>query len=266
VLALVACQAPGLRGRIVSQKEAPSNACGPASILNALLYSRGPLSRLYDAVPGETDAAKIRHLLETYGNRASVSYEQGARYRKNGIACEDVTAVFNDLLGALDAPRVEGTFLDRLEEEATGDHLRRVHERFRASIAAGVPVVTSFRSFAAAHDEKKKAWLWEGLFQHFVAVIEVQETLDEGEKGFRFTYVDSDTNRREFGYARIEEARNFTAAKGNAETWVWRKNRPFLCVTAPSLRLKTQNQPWYARTVITLNYGIFRTEAETPPR
>ena len=123
-----------------------------------------------------------------------------------------------------------------------------------------MPVITSFRSFAPSWNEKKKEWEWEGLFQHFVAVVSVQETLAEGEKGFSFAYADSHTGRLEHGYANIDEARNFTAAKGNTERWVWRTDRPFLLVTAPSLRLKTQEQPWYVRTIITLNYGVFRKD------
>jgi hypothetical protein len=51
---------------------------------------------------------------------------------------------------------------------------------------------------------------------------------------------------------------DFTAAKGNAEKWEWLTDRPFLCIVAPSLRLQTQTTPWSSRTVIILNYAIYR--------
>ena len=35
----------------------------------------------------------------------------------------------------------------------------------------------------------------------------------------------------------------------------WISDRPFLLVTAPSLRLGTQAQPWHLRTIIILNFA-----------
>ncbi len=80
------------------------------------------------------------------------------------------------------------------------------------------------------------------------------------EMGFRFGYADSATGRIDYGYAYVDEARDFIAAKGNAEKWEWLHDRPFLLVTAPSLRLRTQTVPWSARTIIILNYAIYRDE------
>jgi hypothetical protein len=91
-----------------------------------------------------------------------------------------------------------------------------------------------------------------------VTVVEVPASLPENEKGFRFGFADPYTGRVEYGYVHAEEARNFTAARGNAEVWEWVTDRPFPLVTAPSLRLKTQDAPWFARTLITLNHAVFR--------
>ena len=88
----------------------------------------------------------------------------------------------------------------------------------------------------------------------------VPERIDDGEKGFRFTYADSFTGRLETGYAHVDEARNFTAAKGDEKRWEWLTDRPFLLVTAPTLRLSTQKQPWQLRTIITINYAVYAPE------
>jgi hypothetical protein len=137
-------------------------------------------------------------------------------------------------------------------DEPLEAHLRRIHGLLGGSIRRGVPVVTSIRSFAPRPPAAGGEPVWTGLDGHYVTVTAVQERIDDGEKGFRFTYADSFTGKLETGYAWVDEARNFTAAKGDAKRWEW--------VTAPSMRLSTQKQPWHARTIIILNFAITAPE------
>jgi hypothetical protein len=245
---------------VVAQATLGENACGPCAVVNALLRAKAPYADALQSVAGATPLEKAGDLVRRFGQAPSEAYAGEMAYDPNrGITWADLTACVNALLKERQAPPLAGDYLDRRRDEPLEDHLRRVHRLLAASLRKGVPVVTSVRSFAPQPKEGGEH-AWAGLNGHYVTITAVQERIDDGEKGFRFTYADSFTGRLETGYAHVDEARNFTAAKGDAKRWEWLTDRPFLLVTAPTLRLSTQMQPWHLRTIITLNYAIYAPE------
>lgn len=246
---------------VVAQEPIGKNACGPCAVVNTLLRAKAPWRALLDRVEGATPPDKARTVAGLFAKKPSGAYGKGepAYNEKRGMAPADLAASFNELLTELGSKDLlEGSYLDRRAEESLDEHLRRIHGLFAASLKQGMPVLLSVRSFAPEVNARTKEFQWTGLVGHFVAVTEVPETLRSGDKGFPFSFADSYTGKLESGYAFFDEARNFTAAKGDEKNWKWVTDRPFLLVTAPSLRLATQDQAWYLRTTIILNYAIVR--------
>ncbi len=242
---------------ILPQKEVGAWACGPCAFVNMLSQGKPELRTVLNELAGESLVEKVEKLIATVGKKPSISYPGKTLFvEKEGMSCTDLGVFSNLILKEHTKVELASGFLDRGNAETLDAHLHRVHATFRKSLDQGVPLILSFRSFAPQWNEKEEKYLWTGLSGHFVTVVEVQEDLRENEKGFSFQFIDPFTGRREFGYAAIDEARNFTAAKGNAERWEWKTNRPFLLVTAPSLRLQTAEQDWFLRTIIIANYAI----------
>jgi hypothetical protein len=245
--------------RIVSQALYSENACVPASVLNALRFGPPSFRKAFDTIPGEGEKDKLTHLVKTYGVKPSV-VEPGPAYdESSGIKAEDIPPFFNAILKDHGGETVEGTYFDRQPKESTGDHLRRVHGCLARSLAAGIPVVVSFRSFAAHRMKDKDDFLWEGVGAHVVLVTRVPRELDPRQKGFAFEFVEPHQVVRTEGYVGIEEVRGFKAVKGSGQKdFTWLADSPFLLVTAPVLNIGTRREAWYARSFITLNYGAGR--------
>lgn len=246
---------------IVSQKAIGEFACGPCAFVNCLSWGSPSLRASVKKIKGATLEDKVKKLIELYGSKPSEGYaKKRPRYEEtSGLTWVDMVYFGNDFLRAKGFSwRLKGQYLDRGEKETLSVHLRRVHQRYQKSIKKGVPVVTSIRSFGPYYDEEKKAHFWKGLAGHWVTVVKVQETIADNEKSFWFQYVDPFTGKLEHGTIYFDEARNFTVIKGDSKNYKWVGNRAFLCINAPSLRLYTQDQSWYFRTVITLNYAVYR--------
>ncbi|MGJ8695465.1 MAG: hypothetical protein ACSHYF_04055 [Verrucomicrobiaceae bacterium] len=249
---------------VLSQKAVHAEGCGPCALVNQLRMGGAAERAGYEKLPGKTAEAKARGIIGKYGNRVSPTYRDGrAVFRKSGVTWQDMQRLANWVRSDVGLPELEEAYLDRKKDEGLDPHLKRIHGLLKGSLDEGVMPIISFRSFGASYTEEGGGWLWKPLYGHFVLMTEIQEELAEGEKGFRFRFADSATGQVETGYAHLSEARNFTAVKGSQKDWVWAPNRPFLVVTAPTLRLKVQDHEWYARTFITLNHAVYaETERE----
>jgi hypothetical protein len=100
------------------------------------------------------------------------------------------------------------------------------------------------------------------LAGHFVVIVELQPKLLDNDKQFGFRYVDSLTGKIESAHVALEQARPFSAtrsfavARDGSLEWQWVEGYPYLVVTAPSLRLSTDKEPWQARTIIVLRHVV----------
>lgn len=243
---------------VLNQNFVHENGCGPCALINQLQFGTEAEQTVFQKLEGKTAAAKAKGIIKRYGQRRSPTLRDGrAIFRTEGMTWEDVTRLANWVRGDRGLPKLSETYLDRQKNEPLSDHLRRVHKTLKKSLDAGVKPIISFRSFTPKFYEETDQWIWDPLMAHFVTIIEIQNDIIEHEKGFRFRFADSATGNVETGYAHLSEARNFVAIKGHQRAWKWVKQRPFLLVNAPSLRLRTQEQKWFVRTIITLNHAVY---------
>ena len=238
-------------------------ACGPCAIVNQLQFGTEKEQDALRKLKGGSKAQKAKEIIKRYGKRQSPNYRDGRPvFREDGMSSPDLLRMVNWVRGDKSLPELAGDYLNRGENEELEDHLARVHRQLKESLDSGTKPIISFRSFTPKYYDELEEWLWSPLMGHFVTVISVPDQIEEGEKGFRFRFADSATGKIETGYAHLSEARNFVAQRGDKVNWEWKKDRPFLLVTAPSLRLKTQKSEWFLRTIITLDYGIYASDKE----
>lgn len=250
---------------VLDQMAVSKIGCGPTAILHSLRFGNDARRAAFDAVPGD-GAEKIKLIMDVHARKPSGEYQKGERLRGDGIACRDLTDMMNEVLAEAKLPAVEGIFLNREKHETPEALLRRVHGRMARSLEAGVPVIVSLRTFAAQPDRKKAdGYSWHGLHGHYIVVTRIPRELSEFDRGFPFTYLNSDPGKMESGYIYAETVRGFCAIRGNDEDFEWLEDSPFLLITAPKLKMKTQNQPWWARTTITLNFGLFAPDVIESP-
>jgi hypothetical protein len=242
---------------VLTQTAIGERASGPCALVNCFRWGDAKLGALIDRVPGRTDHDRAHHIIKKYGGRPSEENGDGKlRYdEKMGSSWVDMCYLVNDLLRDHDLKAVQGNYLDRGKDEGLRRHLQRVHRLLAQSLDAGFPPIVSVRAFYAK--DYGNEFKWDSLEVHWVTLVEIAPVLAANEMGFRFGYADSATGRIDYGYAYVDEARNFAAAKGNFAKGEWLDNRPFVVVTAPSLRLLTEAVPWSSRTTIILNHAIY---------
>lgn len=232
-------------------------ACGPTSVLNTLLFGPGEFQSIFQNIPGATNKEKLTYIIEKYGMTPSEDYKEGIKWHPNsGMSPVDLSYFMKDVLQK--KSNLKGKFLERLKHETTKQHLKRVHNYIKNSLKKGIPIIVSLRSFSPHRSSKNKGEIvWNGLGNHFVIVTGIPSSIKSYEKGFSFEYLDANGPKRATGYIYIEDIRNFTAIKGNTKQWKWLTDSAFLLVNVPSLdTLKVQDQDWYWRSIITLNYAI----------
>lgn len=255
------------------------NACVPTTLLNALRCGPPAWQAVWRALPGGDPRGRLDGLLAAFGGLPSQVDAGKPLFRDDvGVKADDIPVLFNALLVAHHQAPLSGTYLDRRDGESAVACLRRVHALLRASLAAGIPVVASIRSFAAlrappagglAGDGKdggstpavaptsgQVEFSWSGIGAHVVLIVAVPRTLESWQAGFAVRYADPWIGALAEGYVRSEERRGSMAVKGSGETdFVWKDNA-FLQIDAPGLDLGTSRLPWYERSFFTLNYAV----------
>jgi hypothetical protein len=245
--------------KAVDQNQHSQNACGPASVLNSLIFGNHHLQTALARLKGSANQDKLAFIIDRYGTVRSEDYQNRPRWNpQSGISPLDLTHLFIDILATGSQTDIQGKFLDRDPDESHLDHLHRVHGYLVHSLQKGVPPIISLRSFAPDYispDQKKI--VWNGLANHYVIITALPRMVHRHQKGFFFDYLDPNGPLQASGYAYIEDRRNFMAAKGNRVHWKWLSDGPFLLVTAPSLNtLGLRTQRWFWRTIIVFNYAI----------
>jgi hypothetical protein len=243
-------------GRVLRQGDLDSNACGPACLVNVLQFGDAACRKALASLPGDTPAQKAAAVLERFGGQPSADYGEGLRKRPDGISCPDLADIVKEAVAPAELT-AKGEFLDRRDSEADHTFLHRVHGLLAEPLRAGRPPLVSLRSFATGADASQPdGYTWHGVSHHFVVVTRVPAKLADHELGFPFEFIDPASGRVESGFMYLERQRAFLAAKGNNARYEWKRGSPFLVVLAPTLALGTDAQPWWARSIVTLNYVI----------
>lgn len=242
--------------RVLRQDDLDTKACGPVSLVHVLQFGDAACRKALGLLPGGTPAQRAAAVMERFGGKPSRDYGEGKRVRGDGISCVDLTDIAREVVTPAGLTAT-GDFLDRRKNEADRTFLHRVHRRLADALRTGRAPLVSLRSFATAVDSKMQdGYSWNGVQGHFVVVTRVPAKLADHELGFRFEFIDSKSGRVESGYIYLERRRAFLAAKGNSARYEWKRGSPFLLVTAPTLSLGVDAQPWWARSIVTLNYVI----------
>jgi hypothetical protein len=97
---------------------------------------------------------------------------------------------------------------------------------------------------------------WSPIDSHSVTVVGVSEAANI-DGSFSVDYINSSHGKKE-QMMLYSDVRDFSAKKGYGSLGEWVHERPFLNVASGSLYLSTYDQPWNARTIIYLHYGIYR--------
>lgn len=238
---------------IIDQDVYSNMACGPTSALNALQFGNPQLQAQFRQLRGRTHTQKLKNVIIGLGDRPSV-VEQGTLYNESsGMKADDMLPFMRALLP--DSPYIKGMYFDRQQGESSDAHLKRIHRQLKRSLAVGVPVVTSLRSFAAQPDNT--GYKWQGVAAHFISITGIPAQLRPGQRGFSVEYIEPGTGKLASAYLHTETVRDFLAIKGSGKTgWEWQGNSPFLIVVAPDLDLDLSKQNWHDRAFMTLNYGV----------
>lgn len=76
--------------RIISQQVVPGKkACVPSSFLNALRFGPPSFQETFRALPGDSEAEKLRNLIELQGSVPS-EVERGRRLFQGGVELDDI--------------------------------------------------------------------------------------------------------------------------------------------------------------------------------
>lgn len=241
--------------KIIKQSLYGDMACMPTSLLNALTFGPPEFQAILPRLPGATTTERLSGLIRNVGSQGSKAAPGEPLYTdKRGVLSKDMTVMTNLVLQAHGVAPLSGLFLDVLEKETPEEHLRRVHGLLTHSLQAGVPVLTSIRSFSAKREKEDAPILWEGMDGHAVLVIGIPQKLESWQRGFAIRLVDPWVGSLAEAYVHVETIRAFQAARSeNDKEFRW-IDRGFLHIDVPTLSLGTGKLPWYARSFFTLNY------------
>ncbi len=249
---------------VVSQADVGEHASGPCALLNALKFG-GDAERAAAAnVPGGDDPARVRTLIAAYGSGPSEKYPDRKRFEAGrGCDSHELLEIALDACRSLALKPVAGAWFDREPKESSPDQLGRIHGLLRRSLDAGFPPIVLLGSNMAATDPSDAdIWSWQRVDEHWAAVVDLPEKLDPGTLGFPVRLADSSTGKIEEGYFYAEQFHSFSGLKGSDRASTWVMGRPYLLAVTPFLPLGVQKAPWFVRTTITLEYGIYRESAK----
>lgn len=235
-------------------------ACGPAALATALAAS-GAAARRSVLEHGDDVLAWS---VERFGTRTSPTYGDEPRFDPDsGVCAEDLLVWANEWSLELGAPARVGRYLDRGEGEAAADFAARVHGVLEESLASGVAPIVRLRSFVPSYEPQRGGYLWTGVVGHWVTLVGVPTELRVGALGFAFEYADPASGAVASGHVNVDDVRPFIAAKGHERSWEWLDDSPFLVAHVPEqLTLGLTAQPWFLRTVVTLDHALVAAPAE----
>jgi hypothetical protein len=249
--------------QVVSQDGIGEHASAPCALLNALKFGGAAERAAAAKIPGEDDAARVRTLIATYGNKPSEKYPDRKRFEADrGCDDHELLEIALDTCRSLDLKPVAGAWFDHGKNENSLDQLVRIHGLLRRSLDDGFPPIVLLGSNCAANDPSDPyAWSWSRVDEHWACIVGLPEKLEPGALGFAFRFADSSTGKVQEAYFYAEQFHSFSGRKGNDRKSAWVVGRPFLLAVMPCLPLSVQKAPWFLRTTITLECGILREPA-----
>lgn len=202
-------EAPNAGAAPVNQLVIAGNACGPAALLSAFRCGNADWNLAAEALPGETDRQKLRHMILKVAMRPSKHLGGRPRWSKSGVNVADLCDMANEMSQGRFPPKVGYEVLFLRAKESPEKLLGRVHNRFEESLAKGFPPVVSIRRFA------KRKGTWDVVEGHFVTVIATPRKLGRHDRSFPVTYLDPWGGKRFEGTIAISETAMRAGAAGD---------------------------------------------------
>jgi hypothetical protein len=260
---------PVEKQQIVNQGKS-NKACGYASILNSLFFGNSANRKVFQSLPGNTNADRIKYLEDTYGSKPSKDHGNGLRNREHGVTPNDICDIYNEIRKEHGLPPLTSSYLNRRTNETEQQLLTRVHGLLLDSLKSQEPPILSVRSAVAdwcptiwylldaitGQNPMRNQCGWQRLTGHFITVVGVPEKTNE-DGSFCVDYLDPRDGRERqlFVYS---DVRNFAAWKGASEVKEFVRDRPFPAIASGSIYLSTQDQVWSARTEVYLDHVIYK--------
>ncbi len=188
----------------VNQLAVSGNACGPASLLNALLLADSNSRRAAMALAGTSDRERLNDMIRRYGLKPSVSLRGRPRWQaRHGVNLEDLTAMANDMVLRHGLPAVRSSVY-QASDAAAEKLLGRVHTDLARSLGRGLPPVVSLRRHVLRAAGKGLP-VWTTVQGHFVVITGVPMRLPRGARSFPVSYLDPWRGRHGRGEVRVAD-------------------------------------------------------------
>jgi hypothetical protein len=237
-----------------------ANGCAPATALNLLRFGGNTYAPVLNGLIGSTDGVKMRFLVDRYFRlRPSTLDPSQMRWGVHGIDCRDLVTGLNELLADHALVPLAGAYLDREPEEKERDHLARIFDLIRRSLAEETPPMLNLRTFLVkSREENGGEPEWETGVSHYVLVTGIHG--EPSDTGGELEVIDPWQGRRTVIYLHREpNGRDFRALKGSETSGEWLAGRPFLQVLAPGVpTMRPANLDWHERYLVIANHLIGR--------
>lgn len=205
--------APNPDAQPVNQLNVSGNACGPASLLNALRGGSEPWRRAADAVDGDSDREQMLTIIRRYGMKQTRHGGTRARWSRRGVHVADLADIANDTCAGHYLPAVQHEVFIKTPAESPERLLGRIHSRLRHSLERGLPPILSIRRHALRHtDGTSPAWL--PVDAHFVTITGMDRRLPSGARSFKIQCIDPWRGKRLDGRIGIPQDAVFADAEG----------------------------------------------------
>lgn len=233
---------------VICQKPFESG-CGYAAILNALhLGNNEPQRRIKKLTMVE--------LINSYGLKTSKIFQMRLRHSDDGVKAEDLLHIYNEIRLELGLASVSGSYLNRqFYDLSQKSFLSRIFKLVRNSLLAGEPVVLLICSQIAKWSDERKEHLWESVAGHYVTAVGISDKINN-DGSFVIEYIDPFDGGK-YQMLVYSDVRNFAAFKGPKSYGRWVGNRPFPVLSGGAINLRTDEAPWYSRTLTYMQYAIF---------
>lgn len=183
--------APRIDAHAANQLDIAGNACGPTALLNSFRFGSPACQQVADAIPGDTDRAKLRHIIIHNGGTWSSHIPQRYRWSRRGINAADLTDIANELGATKSLPPVR-LFIPQ-NSSSPKSLLRATYNQLAGSLRQGFPPVAGLRRYNGT----------KLVNSHFVTILQVPDALDKHAQEFSLLYIDPVGGKKSHGNIRL---------------------------------------------------------------
>lgn len=176
---------PAVSSPAFNQLEVSGNACGPAALLNSFRFGTARWQAFLDRLPGDTDKARLQHLIRSEGRKPSAQLSGKTRWSQAGINVVDLGEMGNAIAPNHFSPTLDSDVLLPRPGETAEEVLRRSYTTLSHSLRRGFPPIVSVRRQVIRNTFGTPTAIT--IQNHFITIIRV----DQPKQGsMDFDYID----------------------------------------------------------------------------